>query len=213
VAENRGLIDHIGEWVLNEACRQNRIWQDMGFPAVPMAVNISASQLRNDSLVGIVRRALADSGLDARYLELEITESALAHNIDFAIALMDELKALGVKISIDDFGTGYSSLSYLKRFPIDKLKIDRSFIRDISTDKDDAAITQAIIAMGKSLNMKVIAEGVETIEQLRFLELHQCDEAQGYLFSKALGAGAIEQVLENYPVAGKKPRISEDAAF
>ncbi|MDB5839683.1 MAG: Sensory box/GGDEF family protein [Herminiimonas sp.] len=213
VAENRGLISSIGEWVLNEACRQNRIWQDMGLPAVPMAVNISASQLRNDSLVGIVRRALADSGLDARYLELEITESALAHNIEFAIGLMDELKSLGVKISIDDFGTGYSSLSYLKRFPIDKLKIDRSFIRDISTDKDDAAITQAIIAMGKSLNMKVIAEGVETIEQLRFLELHQCDEAQGYLFSKALGPGAIEQILENYPVAGKKPRISEDAAF
>lgn len=200
VAESRGLIGDIGEWVVNEACRQNRAWQDLGLPKVPIAVNISVAQLRTNALIGVVKRALETSGLEARYLELEITESALAHNIDFAIGLLHEIKALGVQISIDDFGTGYSSLSYLKRFPIDKLKIDRSFIRDIGSDRDDAAITQAIVAMGRSLEMKVIAEGVETVEQLRFLELHQCDEAQGYWFSHALGADAMETVLAQYPV-------------
>jgi predicted signal transduction protein with EAL and GGDEF domain len=201
VAESRGLIGEIGEWVLNEACRQNRAWQDMGLPRVPVAVNISAVQLRNDALIGMVKRALEGSGLEARYLELEITESALASNIDFAIDLLHQIKALGVLISIDDFGTGYSSLSYLKRFPIDKLKIDRSFIRDIGIDGDDAAITQAIVAMGRSLDMKVIAEGVETMEQLRFLELHNCDEAQGYWFSEALAADAMQEVLNACPAA------------
>ncbi|HJW57314.1 MAG TPA: EAL domain-containing protein [Burkholderiaceae bacterium] len=195
VAESRGLIGAIGEWVLHEACRQNRAWQDLGMPAIPVAVNISTLQLRNSTLVETVRHALAQSGLDPRWLELEITESALAHNIEFAIALIGELKTLGIRISIDDFGTGYSSLSYLKRFPIDKLKIDQSFIRDITTDRDDAAITQAIVSMGKNLGMKVIAEGVETIDQLLFLQQHACDEAQGYLFSRPLEANAMTVFL------------------
>jgi len=154
--------------------------------------------LRDNALVGVVRQALASSGLEPRYLELEITESALAHNLEFAIALIHELKALGVYISIDDFGIGYSSLSYLKRFPIDKLKIDQTFVRDIVSDKDDAVLTQTIIAMGKNLGMKVLAEGVETPEQLDFLYQHNCDEAQGYLFSRPLAADVFAEFVADY---------------
>jgi len=197
-AESRGLICAIGDWVLNEACRQNRQWQDQGLPAMPIAVNISTLQLRDGALVGVVRQALERSGLEPRYLELEITESALAHNLEFAIELIHQLKALGVNISVDDFGIGYSSLSYLKRFPIDKLKIDQTFVRDIISDKDDAVLTQTIIAMGKNLGMKVLAEGVETHEQLDFLHQHNCDEAQGYLFSRPLPADAFAEFVASY---------------
>jgi diguanylate cyclase (GGDEF)-like protein len=200
VAEGCDLAGALGEWVLNQACRQNRQWQEIGLPAVPVAVNISHAQLRGDALPGMVRRALLDSGLQARYLELEINESALAQNIDASMALLRELKALGVRVTIDEFGIGYSSLSSLKRFPIDRLKIDRSFICDIASGNDNAAIAQALVAMGKGLGMKIIAEGVENIEQLRFLQQHRCDQAQGYWFSRPLNINAMAQVLANYPV-------------
>ncbi|HYD82051.1 MAG TPA: EAL domain-containing protein [Paucimonas sp.] len=195
MAEMRGLIGPLGEWVLQEACRQARAWQLQGLPPAPVSVNVSAVQLRGNTLVAAVRHALGESGLEPRWLELEITESALAHNIESAIAVVTELKALGIRIAIDDFGTGYSSLSYLKRFPIDKLKIDQSFVRDLTSHSDDAAITQAIIAMARQLGMRVIAEGVETAEQLDFLRRNQCDEAQGYLFSRPLAAEAMTRYL------------------
>ena len=195
VAEESGLIVPIGEWVLNEACRQNRAWQDEGLPAVPVAVNISARQLWQKGLARVIEQALRDSGLPARYLELEMTESAIMHDMEQLIEMLREFSAMGLQLSIDDFGTGYSSLNYVKRFPLDKLKIDQSFVRDLTTDPDDAAITSAIISMARSLNLKVIAEGVETVEQLRFLAAHQCDEIQGYYFSRPLPAPEAARLL------------------
>lgn len=184
IAEDSGLIVPIGEWVLRTACRQNREWQKAGLPAVPMAVNLSPVQFRQENLLDVVKRAVRDAEIDPQYLEIEVTERAVMHNVDEAVALMKKLKGMGLKLTVDDFGTGYSSLSYLKRFPIDKLKIDQSFVRDINSDPNDAAITLAIISMSHSLGLKVIAEGVETAEQLAFLKEHGCDEIQGYYFSK-----------------------------
>lgn len=186
LAEETGLIVPLGEWVLREACAQNREWQEEGFPAVPVAVNLSAVQFRQKELLEMIRSVLADTGLPPQYLELEITESVAMKNAESTIKALKELKEIGVRLSIDDFGTGYSSLSYLKRFPIDKIKIDRSFVRDITSDPDDAAITGAIISMAKSLKLKVIAEGVENGEQLAFMRERGCDEIQGYYFSKPL---------------------------
>ncbi len=197
LAEETGLIVPIGEWVLKTACAQNKSWQDQGLPPLRMAVNLSARQFAHEKLLQDVARVLNETGLDPATLEFEITESMVMRNPEHAVKLLNALKAMGIHLSIDDFGTGYSSLSYLKRFPIDSVKIDRSFIRDIPGDADDAAITQAIIAMAHSLRLKVIAEGVETTEQLRFLRDHGCDEMQGYYFSKPLPESEFLRLLQD----------------
>jgi len=183
-AEESGLILPIGEWVLHAACRQSRAWQDAGLRGVPVSVNISALQFRQVNFVDTVQRALGDSGLDARWLELEVTESVIMHDAEPVTASLERLKAMGLELAIDDFGTGYSSLSYLKRFPIDRLKIDRSFVRDVTVDKDDAAIIAAIIALTRNLDLRTIAEGVETEEQLAFLRAQGCDQVQGFLLGR-----------------------------
>lgn len=182
IAEDTGLIVPIGRWVMDQAVAQNKAWQQNGVPVVKLAVNLSAQQFRLP-LVEEISAILARHGLSHKYLELEITESMVMSNVERVIGMLDELAVLGVPMALDDFGTGYSSLSYLKRFPIDKLKVDQSFVRGIPHDADDVAITRAIIALGKSLGLRVIAEGVETREQLEFLQTEGCDEIQGYLFS------------------------------
>jgi EAL domain-containing protein (putative c-di-GMP-specific phosphodiesterase class I) len=179
-AETRGLIDEIGQYVLREACRQNKAWQAAGHPALPISVNVSAAQFQRGDMVAGVKRVLDETGLEGRYLELELTESLLMDK-DIVGSALAGLRALGVRITIDDFGTGYSSLAYLKRYPIDKLKIDRSFIDDLGTDADDRAIAVAIINLAKTLKLVALAEGVERPEQLEFLRMHGCDEFQGYL--------------------------------
>ena len=194
-AEETGLIVPIGHGVLHEACRQMRAWQDRGAPDLLMAVNISGLQFQQRDLVQTVSAALARSGLEPRRLELEITESVVMQNAAEAIVMLEQLHAMGVRLSIDDFGTGYSSLNYLKRFPIDTLKIDQSFIRDVSIDPDDAAIVQAIVAMGHGLRLRVVAEGVERPEQLEFLRALGNDVYQGYLFSPPLPAHELEKLL------------------
>ena len=191
IAENSGLIVPIGEWVLRTACSQARKWQNDGFPAVPVAVNVSAVQFRQEGFCGLIRRVLHETGLAPQYLALELTESLLLTNAEVTPSVIQELKAIGVTLAIDDFGTGYSSFSYLRQFQVSKLKIDRSFIRDVAVNPDDAAITAAIISMAKSLNLKVIAEGVENEAQMSFLRAHQCDEIQGYYFSRPL---AVDQI-------------------
>ncbi len=183
LAEETGLIVPIGEWVLRTACFQNKSWQDAGLPAFSVSVNVSARQFKERTLIEQIARALQDSGLEARFLELELTESMVMEDLEKALQSMQALRAMGVQFSIDDFGTGYSSLSALKRFPIARLKIDRAFVRDIPGDEGDKAIAKAIISLGHELNLKVIAEGVETEEQLEFLRANGCDEMQGYLFS------------------------------
>jgi diguanylate cyclase (GGDEF)-like protein/PAS domain S-box-containing protein len=186
IAEETGLIVPIGEWVLAQACMQQRAWTDLGLPPVRVAINLSPRQFVHRHLIDDIVKVLAETKCDTRYIELEITESTVMHNAPHAIALLSQLKAMGIRIAIDDFGTGYSSLAYLKRFPIDSLKIDRSFVADIPRDPGNTAITQAIIAMAHSLGLKVIAEGVETVEQLAFLRDHGCEELQGYYFSTPL---------------------------
>jgi diguanylate cyclase (GGDEF)-like protein/PAS domain S-box-containing protein len=186
IAENSGLILPIGEWVLRTACSQARKWQDEGLPAVTVAVNVSAVQFRQEGFCELIKRVLHETGLAARYLELELTESVLLDNAEVILSVVRKLKAMELKLAIDDFGTGYSSLSYLRQFPVSKLKIDRSFVQDVAVNPDDAAITTAIIGMAKSLHLKVIAEGVENEAQLSFLRTHQCDEIQGYYFSRPL---------------------------
>ena len=200
IAENSGLIMPIGEWVLRTACSQTRKWQDEGLLAVSVAVNVSSVQFRQAGFCELIRRVLHETGLAPQYLELEITESLLLSNEDVMLSVLQELKAMGLKLAIDDFGTGYSSLSYLRQFPVGKLKIDRSFIRDIAVDPDDAAITTAIISLAKSLNLKVIAEGVEDEAQMTFLTAHRCDEIQGYYFSKPLTVDKVADKLRgDYP--------------
>ncbi|MCE5182256.1 MAG: EAL domain-containing protein [Betaproteobacteria bacterium] len=196
LAEETGLIVTIGEWVLRTACRQNMQWQNAGLPPLRMAVNLSARQFKHEGLVDKITEILVETGMDPRWLELELTESVLMHNAQEAVHHLERLKSLGVGLSIDDFGTGYSSLSYLKRFPIDTIKIDKSFIEGICTDTDDAAISTAIIALANSMKLKVIAEGVETIDQLFFLRDHQCCDAQGFLFSRPVPADEITQMLQ-----------------
>jgi diguanylate cyclase (GGDEF)-like protein/PAS domain S-box-containing protein len=188
IAEDNGLILPIGEWVLKTACAQARKWQDAGLEPVPVAVNVSAVQFRQEDFPALVDRTLRETGLSAQYLELELTESLLLSNEETMFQTLRGLKSMGVLLAIDDFGTGYSSLSYLKLLPVGKLKIDRSFIQDIATDPDDRAITNAIVSMAKSLNLKVIAEGVETEAQLSILRENQCDEIQGFYFSKPVSA-------------------------
>ncbi|WP_442601517.1 putative bifunctional diguanylate cyclase/phosphodiesterase [Paenibacillus sp. KN14-4R] len=196
-AEETGLIVPIGEWALFEACRQNKEWQDKGFLHVPVSVNLSMRQFLQHNIKGKIAQALGQSGLEPKYLELEITES-MTMDVENAIVSLLELKKLGVTVAIDDFGTGYSSLHYLKKFPIDKLKIDRSFVRDIMEDPNDAAIVSTIIAMTRHLNLKVIAEGVETEEQLTFLHENHCDEVQGYWFSPPITAERMGFMLQQH---------------
>jgi diguanylate cyclase (GGDEF)-like protein/PAS domain S-box-containing protein len=188
LAEETGLIVPIGAWVLKAACAQNKIWSDQGLPPLRVAVNLSARQFAQDDLHATILNVLEETGLAPELLELEITESVTMDNPEHAAALLRKLKALGIRLAIDDFGTGYSSLSYLKRFPIDNVKIDRSFIKDIPHDEDDVAITQAVIAMAHSLGLKVIAEGVESEEHVTFLRDHGCEQAQGYLFGAPMSA-------------------------
>jgi diguanylate cyclase (GGDEF)-like protein len=196
LAEETGLIVPIGEWVLREACRQNREWQDEGLPPVRIAVNLSMSQFAQPNLQQVIRSALDDSRLDARWLELELTESTVMRDASSAVATLARLKSAGVHLSIDDFGTGYSSLAYLRRFPIDCLKIDQSFIRESTSNPDDAAIVTSILLMARSLKLGVVAEGVESESQLSLLRVLQCDEAQGYLFSPPVPAAEACALLE-----------------
>jgi diguanylate cyclase (GGDEF)-like protein/PAS domain S-box-containing protein len=196
LAEESGFIIPIGEWVLKEACRQAKRWHDAGFGGLCVAVNLSAVQFKQSNLKDVIQGAANEAGLDLRCLELELTESLVMHNAEDVIKTLQQLKSLNLQLSIDDFGTGYSSMSYLKRFPVDKLKIDKSFIRDISDDPADLAISQAIIALGHSLGLRVIAEGVETVEQLALLHANRCDEMQGYYFSKPVDAAAFTRLLE-----------------
>jgi EAL domain-containing protein (putative c-di-GMP-specific phosphodiesterase class I) len=193
--EDSGLIVEVGRWVIAAACEQVGRWIQLGMDPVQVSVNVSERQFVKGDLEGDVRRALETYGVPAELLELELTESLLMTNTDRTVAILENLKAAGVQISIDDFGTGYSSLAYLRRFPIDKLKIDYSFIQEITRSPDDAAIALAIIRMGHSLNLKVIAEGVETAGQLAFLRRHKCDQMQGYYFSRPLPVPALEQLL------------------
>ena len=192
ILEDTGLIVPVGEWVLRSACAQVKKWQAKGLPALRVSVNISARQFMQPKLVASIAQILADTGLDPGLLEVEMTESLLMVHTEASVAVLSALKALGVHISVDDFGTGYSSLSYLKRFPVDVLKIDQSFVRDITTDTDDAAIVRAIIALAHSLRLGTIAEGVETEAQLEYLREQGCAEIQGYLLSRPLSADAFE---------------------
>ena len=194
-AEETGLIVPIGEWVLREAMQQNQAWRDAGYRGLRVGVNMSARQLQQDDMVSTVARLLRETGLAPELLQLEITEGAVMKNVDLIIAMLHQIRRMGIGISLDDFGTGYSSLSYLKRFPIDSVKIDRSFVRDIATDPNDAAIVTTVIAMAGSLNLQVIAEGVETTEQLEFLRQRGCDQFQGYLVSPPAPADTITRLL------------------
>jgi EAL domain-containing protein (putative c-di-GMP-specific phosphodiesterase class I) len=196
IAEESSLIIPIGEWVLGEACRQIKHWREAGYPDLRVAVNISSRQLWQPNLVDTILRIVAESGADAAGLELELTESMLMRHTEETVAMLTKLRDHGIRLAVDDFGTGYSSLAYLKSFPIHTLKIDRSFIRDISEDPNDAAITSAIIAMAHSLSLGVIAEGVETAAQLAYIRGQGCDEAQGFYFSKPLPADQFWDVLQ-----------------
>ncbi|GAC1621929.1 MAG: hypothetical protein NVS9B13_14080 [Candidatus Acidiferrum sp.] len=196
IAEDCGLIVQIGGWVLREACRQARAWQDAGLPPLPVAVNVSAVEFRDKGFVEGVRAILSDTGLQARYLVLELTEGVLMADADSTIAVLQELKSMGVHLAVDDFGTGYSSLSYLRQFPIDVLKIDQSFVHQISANPDESKIVDAIIHMGKSLKHLVVAEGIETNEQKAYLRTQHCDEGQGYLFSHPLVAEKVAKLLQ-----------------
>ena len=195
VAEDCGLILPIGAWVLRRACEQARAWVDAGLPVTTMAVNVSAMQFREESFLDSVFATLSETGLDPKSLELELTESVLMKNAESAASVLQTLRERGTTVAIDDFGTGYSSLSYLRKFPVDALKIDQSFVRQIGTAGHDTAIVTAVIAMAKSLNLRIIAEGVETLEQLTFLQAHQCDEAQGYYFSRPVPAQQFASLL------------------
>ncbi len=197
LAEECGLIGAIGAWVIREACRQARAWQNEGVPPLRVSVNLAASQFRDSGLVDNIRTALVDAGLEARYLEVELTESAVMSDPEQSIAILEQLSAMGVLVSVDDFGTGYSSMSYLRRFPIDKLKIDRVFIDEIVSRPEDASIVRAIVSLAHSLHLKVVAEGVETPAQLDFLKLTGCDEYQGYHFSRPLPAADFERLMRD----------------
>jgi diguanylate cyclase (GGDEF)-like protein/PAS domain S-box-containing protein len=196
VAEDSGLILPIGNWVLREACKQARTWMDAGLPLTSVAVNISAMEFRDENFLEGVFAILTETRLDAKFLELELTESVLMKRAETTESILRELRASGIHLAVDDFGTGYSSLSYLRKFPIDTLKIDQSFVHQISSTPDDTAIVTAIISMGRSLKLRVVAEGVETAEELAFLQAHHCDEAQGYYFSRPVPAEQFAKLLK-----------------
>ena len=195
VAEETGMIIKIGEWVIHEACKQGADWAKRGFKPILISVNLSAKQLREDRLNEIIAQILVETGMNPKYLGLELTESAIILDPERALERLKNIKSMGIKMSMDDFGTGYSSLSYLKKFPLDTLKIDQSFIHDIMLNQEDASLVKAIISMAHSLGMDVVAEGVEQQEQLEFLAKHGCDTIQGYLFSRALPAEKVEELL------------------
>jgi EAL domain-containing protein (putative c-di-GMP-specific phosphodiesterase class I)/CheY-like chemotaxis protein/GGDEF domain-containing protein len=197
LAEETGLILSIGEWVLRRACEQSCAWQKAGLEPVPVSVNLSARQF-SERVAESVGRILAETGLEPRLLELELTESASMEDPQKTIEILCQLKDMGVRLAIDDFGTGYSNLNYLKRFPVDKLKLDQSFVRDIISDPDDLSISRAVIAMAHGLRLSVIAEGVETAGQLALLAAHGCDEIQGYYFSRPVDAAACERLLREH---------------
>jgi EAL domain-containing protein (putative c-di-GMP-specific phosphodiesterase class I) len=197
LAEENGLILSIGEWVLREACRQAQGWQRMGLPFLRVAVNVSPVQFRQSNFLRAVRTALLDFDLEPQYLEIELTETTVMDNAEGSVQILEELSRMGVVVSIDDFGTGYSSMSYLRRFPIDKLKIDRSFISDLTTNSADSSIVQAIISLAHSLGLKVVAEGVETGEQLERLRELGCDQYQGFLRSAAVPPAEIEESIRS----------------
>ena len=199
LAEECGLINAVGDWVLREACRQCSAWQREGLPPTRVAVNVSPTQFRQGNLLGAIRTAVEQAGLHPRFLELELTESAVMTNPEESAAVLEELSRMGVLVSVDDFGTGYSSMSYLRRFPIDKLKIDRGFVKDLMTRADDASIVRAIISLAHSLRLKVVAEGVETPEQLRSLKSMGCDQYQGFHFSPPLTASGLAELLRAGP--------------
>ncbi|TFI54656.1 EAL domain-containing protein [Mastigocladus laminosus UU774] len=198
LAESTGLIIPIGEWVLQSVCQQNKAWQNAGYAPLCIAVNFSARQFSQPDLSKKIVNFLAASNLEPHYLELELTESLVMQDINSAIATMNELRSLGIKIAIDDFGTGYSSLMYLKKLPINKLKIDRYFIHNVVNDTQKAAITTALIQMGHNLNLQVIAEGVETESEKEFLQQYNCDAMQGFLFSRPVAAGEFQKFLSTY---------------
>ena len=216
VAEENGLIVRLGTFVLREACRQNKAWQDAGLPKIRVAVNLAASQLRDNAFLATVMQILAETGLDPHYLELELTESSLMGDDSDTVCKLLRLKELGISISVDDFGTGYSSLSYLKHLPIDTLKIDRSFVRDIVNDPDDAAIVDAIVSMALALKLNVIAEGVETHEQLEFLRQRNCQHVQGYYFSRPLDCLQFEAFMDQgtaaHDMSVSTPDVSSDTS-
>jgi EAL domain-containing protein (putative c-di-GMP-specific phosphodiesterase class I) len=197
VCEESGLIVPLGDWILRTVCQQNTAWQQAGLIPIPIAINISGQQLRNDATVELVRQVLGQTGLGARYLTLELTESILMQGEGEASAALQQLAGLGIGLAIDDFGTGYSSLSYLKHFPVNTVKIDKSFIRDVTTNADDAAITIAIIAMGNALGLRVVAEGVETEPQMEFLRQQGCDEIQGFLVGHPVPPDRFAAYLRN----------------
>jgi diguanylate cyclase len=211
LAEECGLIHEIGAWVLREACRQCAVWQRAGQLPLRVAVNVAASQFRRGDLFEVVRGALQEAQLDPRFLEIELTESAVMTNPEDSAAILEQLSRMGVLVSVDDFGTGYSSMSYLRRFPIDKLKIDRSFITDLTTRADDASIVQAIVSLAHSLRLKVVAEGVETVEQLKFLQSVGCDQYQGYHFSPPLPASEFAELVSSWQKAEDRSSV-DDAA-
>jgi len=204
VAEETGLINHIGDWVLCEACRQAQAWTDAGLPPLTMAVNVAPVQFRQAGFVEVVAGALAASGLEASRLELEVTERTVMHDADINLGTLSALHRMGVELSLDDFGTGYSSLAYLKRFPVGKLKIDRSFVSDLDVDADDRAIASTIVSMGRNLRLTVLAEGVETQAQLDLLRNMGCDMAQGFLFSRAIPADKMARLLGEQPFLNKE---------
>jgi len=211
LAEETGLIVPIGKWVLETACAQNMAWQRQGLPAIRIAVNLSPRQFADPNLLHDIRAALEKSGMPAQLLELEITESMVMHNVERTVRVLEAIKSLGITLAIDDFGTGYSSMSLVKKFSIDALKIDRSFVREIMNDSEDKVIADAIIALGRALNLTVVAEGVETAEQEAFLRAHKCDEIQGYLISKPVPADEFAAFLANHAVAQLKTLAAQAA--
>ncbi len=211
LAEECGLIAEIGEWVVREACRQARAWQLEGLPQLRIAVNLSPTQFRHGNLLAIMRAALDDAGLDARYLEVELTENTVMSDAEGSVAILEKLSEMGVLVSVDDFGTGYSSMSYLRRFPVDKLKIDRAFISEIVSRPDDASIVRAIVSLAHSLRLKVVAEGVETREQLEFLKSLGCDQYQGYYFSPAVPAADFAKLLHRSMTTTTAAFMDEEA--
>lgn len=202
IAEETGLINSIGEWVLYTACKQNKIWQDLGYYPFKVAVNLSARQFQQKNLVQVVETIIKQSNLEPQYLELEITETGIIQNPENAKSIINQLKNIGVSISLDDFGTGYSSLTYLKKFSFDKLKIDQYFVQELTADSEDIAIICALLTLGKGLNLQIVAEGVETIEQLKLLKELQCEEVQGYFFSRPLPEDEATNYIESANLHG-----------
>jgi predicted signal transduction protein with EAL and GGDEF domain len=196
IAEDTGMIVAIGQWVLREGCRQTREWLDAGLPATPVSVNISFLEFRSRQFLEHIQVALEETCLDPRYLDLELTETVLMQHAESTICVLRQLKNMGLRLAVDDFGTGYSSLSYLTRFPIDSLKLDQSFVRNIIAQSNDAIVISAVIGMAKSLKQSIVAEGVESKEQLAFLQAHGCDEGQGYYFSRPASAQQFATLLE-----------------